>query len=221
MRRRWLLLIASILIASIGTALVAMYVNQADSRAQAGQQTVHVVVAVKPVEAGDTAAAADANGAFEERTIVRSAVAPGAITSVGAIHGQTATVRILPGEQILAAMFSHKGTQSPLDIPPGQYAVAIQVDDPGRVAGYVTPGSTVAVFVTPENAHSHQVLPAAKVLAVGPNPGSGSATPTSGATNSPLVTIAVSPEDAQAVKDAAQTGQLWLALPGPGTTVTP
>jgi len=220
MRRRWLLLIASILIASIGTALVAMYVNQADSRAQAGQQTVPVVVAVKQIEAGDTAAKADEDGAFQERTMVRDAVAPGAIRSVSAIRGQTATVRILPGEQILAAMFSRKAGQAALVPPNGKFAVTIQVDDPDRVAGYATPGSTVAVFASGENTPSHLVLQSALVMAVGLYPGSGTATPAPGTSNSPLVTLAVTQAEAQRVKDAAKTGQLWLALPGPNATAT-
>ena len=40
------------------------------------------------------------------------------------------------------------GTSGALPIPSGKVAMSVQLGDPQRVAGFVKPGSEIAVFVT-------------------------------------------------------------------------
>ena len=54
MARRSALLIAAVLIAAIGTAMIVLYVKGIDDRATKGQELVEVLTATAVIEAGET-----------------------------------------------------------------------------------------------------------------------------------------------------------------------
>ena len=58
MARRSVLLIAAVLIAAVGTAMILLYVKGIDDRATRGQELVEVLTATETIEAGETVAAA-------------------------------------------------------------------------------------------------------------------------------------------------------------------
>jgi pilus assembly protein CpaB len=49
---------------------------------------------------------------------------------------------------LLAPKFTDRQTTGSLTIPPGKMAISVQLGDPQRVAGFVLPGSEVAIFNT-------------------------------------------------------------------------
>lgn len=148
MGRRWLALVAAVLLAAVGTGLVFLYVNTLDQRVARGQQVVQVLVATGQIAAGTTARAAVDAGLLELRRMPRDAAAPGALSDIAPIQDRAALAPLFPGEQVLAAKFGAAAAVDALPIPPGKLAVSVQLSDPARVAGFVTAGSEVAVFLT-------------------------------------------------------------------------
>jgi pilus assembly protein CpaB len=148
MGRRTVLLVAAILVAALGTTLVFLYVNGINDRAIADQQPTRVLVAKSLIALGTKGSDAAAAGAFEQKTLPHDAVAPGAIDDVKPIADLVAKGPIYPGEQIILDKFGAPGSTGALPIPDGKVAVSVQLSDPARVAGFVAPGSKVAVYVT-------------------------------------------------------------------------
>ena len=148
MGRRTLLLIAALVVAALGTVLVWMYANNANNEAQQGQQLVQVLVAKTKIDAGTSGTTAANGGAFETQNIPASAAVPTAISDAASIANQVALVPVFPGQQIITEQWGTSGNTSGLSIPKGKVAISVQLGDPQRVAGFVTPGSTIAIFVS-------------------------------------------------------------------------
>lgn len=167
MGRRTLLLLASILVAAAGTALIWVYVQNADTRAQQAEQLVPVLVATGRVEIGNSAS--QIGGEIATRSIPESMVTTDNVRSVTDILGRSATVTILPGELLLKSQFNAVGPVS--GVAAGKMAVGVMVQDPNRVAGLLHPGMNVAIYyVDPSagrNGSAKILLPNVPVLAVG------------------------------------------------------
>lgn len=148
MGRRTVLLIVAVLIAAAGTALVLMYVQGIDARAVEGQERVDVLAATEQINVGDTMSDALAAGKIDTVEVTREDMVDGALVSADSIADQVAVSTIYPGEQILPQKFGEAGEQVALPIPDGKIAVSIELTDPARVAGFVEPGSRVALFVS-------------------------------------------------------------------------
>lgn len=146
MGRRIILLLAAAIVAALGTGMVFLYAQKADQRAIAKVEPMKVLVAQQAIAAGTTGAEAEAAGAFVLEEIPATAVAAGAMSDAAAIQDKVASGPIFPGEQILVGKFSDQASYSSLQIPNEKMAVSVQLTDPGRVAGFVTPGSRVAIF---------------------------------------------------------------------------
>lgn len=227
MVRRILLFLAALVLALFGTGLVYAYASNADARALANQQPVKVLVAVKTVPAETSAQKAQSDGLVKLQTLPRRAVPPGALTEMSAVTNKVAADDIFPGEVILAAKFIDPTVSGALTIPEGKLAVSVELTDPGRVAGFVVPGSEVAIFDTFElpksGAGSAQqstrlLLPRVQVLAAGPTSqhGTASAETSSTADGKPIttsvMTVAVDQHGAEKLVHAAQTGKVSFAL---------
>lgn len=241
MGRRTVLLIAAIVVAALGTTLIFFYVSRTDERALEDQQPVEVIVAKTLIRAGTTGLAAERAGSFKLEKVPRSVRIEGALTATGDIGDLVAVSDIFPGEQIIKAKFVAPGSAGALPIPTGKVAMSVQLGDPQRVAGFVKPGSDVAIFVTiavppapgqPAAAgpQTRLLLPRISVLAVGPTtlrPATGNdankeSVPTA------ILTLSVDQAQAQKLIYASQNGQLYFTLltkdskvaPGPGTDAT-
>src|SRR5687767_7891758 len=105
MDRRRILLIVAVIVALLGTALVFLYVRGADARAEDRFETVEVLTAVAPIEAGESIDDAAAAGKLALEPVPQDSLLPNYQTSTEAISGTVATVRILPGEQIVSDKF--------------------------------------------------------------------------------------------------------------------
>lgn len=224
MGRRTVLLVVAVLVAAIGTGLIFAYVNGVDDRALEGQQPVEVLVATAAINSGTTGAAAAQAGSFELRKVAKDSVADGALADITPVNNLVALGTIFPGEQILAAKFGAAGSGSVLPIPTDKMAVSVQLADPARVAGFVQPGSEVAVFLTlapgPGIAQTTDtirvLLPRAGVIAVGPTTLTPVAAGVEGANAEALpraiITLALTQTEAQKVILASQKGTLYFGL---------
>ena len=232
MGRRAVLLILAVVVAALGTGLVFVYVDRTDERALRDQQPVQVLVAKSLIRAGTTGAQAERSGAFKLQPVPRSAAVEGHLTGTRSISELVAVGDIHPGEQVLAAKFATAGSASILPIPDGKSAMSVQLGDPQRVAGFVRPGSNVAVLVTldPGKARggttgqmSRVLLPKVEVLAVGPTTlrpqASGQAN--TEALPTAILTLAVDQRAAQKLALSVELGKLYFVLLGDGSKVAP
>jgi pilus assembly protein CpaB len=227
MGRRTVLLIAALVVAALGTVLIFVYVKNADDRAQADAAPVDVLVATQDVAAGTTAADASNAGAFEIQEVPTSAAAQGALTDISIISDQVALAPIFPGQQILAQMFGAPGSETGLNVPKDKLAISVQLGDPERVAGFVAPGSDVAIFATvaatgaTATGESTQVLlPKVEVIGVGATSLSTQTVTTDTGEQTTeeiprtILTLAVDQKEAQRVINAQSAGSLYFGLLG-------
>ena len=239
-RRRILLIIAAV-VAALGTLLVFLYVRSADARAQDSVDAVQVLTASQPIEAGESYDAALAAGKIVPKGVPRSQLLAGVQSSADALKGYVALQAILPNEQIVADKFGANAAEvsSPLGIPDKEMAISVNLTDPDRVAGFVNPGSEVAIFVTttgaadaadantaePVTAKTKILLSRVTVLGVG------STTPVTTTTTAEdgtqqteqlprtLLTLALTQDEAQQVILASKTLDVTFALLTKGSDV--
>jgi pilus assembly protein CpaB len=234
MRRRLVLLAVAAVIAAIGAGLVALYVSGSSAPAAAVEDPARVLTATGLISPGESAAQAQAEGKIELTAVPKANVVPGALTSVAPVSGQVALFAIYPGEQILAARFgTTEASQQTLAVPNGKVAVSVELTDPGRVAGFVTPGSHVAVFVTftasgdptQPSSFTRVLVPDVEVLAVGPTTvvtqTDPAADPSADGVAQTVLTVALVQRDADRVIFASTNNVLSFGLLGKGTKITP
>jgi len=237
MGRRTILLIVAALIAALGSAMVFLYVQGADDRAQEAQAPVEVLKAVTQIAPGETLDQAQAAGKLELGSVPSEQVLAGAVNSIEGMGTQVALSTIFPNEQIVTGKFGSPGDQEVLTMPDGSIAISVTLSDTGRVAGFVVPGDEVAIFLNGEIAGPGEqgvrlLLPRVQVIAVGTTTVVSTTTtnPEGAATTEELprtlFTLAVSQEEAEKILLAATTGELSFGYlndksevrPGPGTT---
>jgi pilus assembly protein CpaB len=152
-------------------------------------------------------------------TLPQSAVPPGAFSGTSQVLGRGAILPISKGEFILPSKLAalNAGAGLPSMIPPGMRAVSVRVNDVVSVAGFVQPGTRVDVLATGNQGGGNErqtitVLENVAVIAVG---GSLLERLTGGEQNAPVITLLVSPDDAQKLALASQEGRIQLALRNP------
>jgi pilus assembly protein CpaB len=136
--RRTLLLIASILSAALGTALIWLYVQGADSRAQ---QTANLVPALFLTK--DVAAGQPLEGSLTVKQVSPDVAQP-AVTNPSQIRGQTLGQPAFAGQLLLRSMLS-TGAGGGGRFPNGG-AVALTISDPNRVPTDLRAGDLVDVY---------------------------------------------------------------------------
>jgi len=238
MDRRRILLVVAVIIALLGTALVFLYVRGADQRAESRFDTVDVLQAVAPIEPGETIDDAAANGKLTLKPVAQDYLLPNYQTSVEDLSGSVATQRILPGEQIVSDKFGSEveTATSALTLQKGEIAISVSLSDTARVAGFINPGSRVAIFLngTAEDgqAYTRLLLNDVQVIAVGSTTTTQTTTTDAEGTQTveqlprTLMTLALDQQDAEKVLYSQGSGELVFALinddsqvqAGPGTT---
>jgi pilus assembly protein CpaB len=227
MGRRTLLLLASILAAAAGTALIWIYVQHADARALAGWgRTVTVLRATATIDAGAdpaTVLAASESVAVPVRLVVARPV-----TSGVQLVGRVANVPILPGQFLQENQFDPAASTS--GVAKGKSAVSITVADPNRVAGLLHPNLTVDVYYVDTGSDTtHRTGGSVRLLLQGVRVlGVGNTTAVRNARGLPAqigtqtgvsatdVLLEVDPLDAKKVIMAATSGTVWFTVPGQG-----
>lgn len=235
MGRRTLLLIAALVVAALGTTGIYLYINGVDERARGNVEPVTVLVANAPIEAGTTAKAAQEAGALETREFwKRSIQGLNALSDISGIADQVALAPIAVGTPIVADMFGSPANVSRLQLPPDKQAVAVQLGDPNRVAGFVEPGSKVAIYLTLTETNganaglqtTRALIPQVEVIATGQTSlvptttGSGDNAQTEQIPKA-IITLAVDQDQAQKIVLGQTLGELYFTLLGDKFSVDP
>jgi pilus assembly protein CpaB len=148
MGRRTVLMLVAILVAALGSTLVFLYVQGINDRAIEKQNPVQILTATDIINPGESLDDAQAAGKLALTDVPKANVLPGALTSTASIQGQLALTTIYTGEQILAEKFGNNAAATDLlSIPKGRVALSVELNDYARVAGFVQPGSHVAIYV--------------------------------------------------------------------------
>src|SRR5277367_6253040 len=158
---------------------------------------VPVVVAADDIQVGTKLGPNDVRVV----TLPQSTVPPGAYSGPAQVLGRGAILPLSTGEFILPSKLAalNAGAGLPSMIPQGMRAVSVRVNDVVSVAGFVQPGTHVDVLATGNQSGGNDsqtttVLENVLVLAVGKSlERNTSADPQT----APVITLAVSPDDAQ------------------------
>jgi len=231
MSRRSILLTVALIVAALGTTMIVLYVNSIDARAAQGQEQVKVLTATEVIDAGETVAKAQAAGKLEKTDVVREDMVEGALTSTASIEDQASLGAIYPGEQIISSKFGAPGSADTLSIPDDKLAISVELTDPARVAGFVNPGSEVAIFVSadpfvmkPDGSkkelppYTRLLLPKVQVIGVGTTTVTSKTVTTDEGDKTTeqvprtILTVAVDQEQAEKVIYGQRNGELSFAL---------
>jgi pilus assembly protein CpaB len=179
------------------------------------ERAVRVVVAANDVLVGVKLDAHD----VRVITLPESAAPPGAFSDPSKVLGRGAVLPIGKGDFILSNKLAalNAGGGLPSLIPPGMRAVSVRVNDVVSVAGFVQPGTRVDVLATGNESGSGgrqttTVLENVAVIAVGKSLDRSISTD---AQTAPVITLLVSPDDAQKLALVSQEGRIQLSLRNP------
>ena len=147
---------------------------------------------------------------------------PSSIHEKSSVVGRGVVLPIAKGEFVLPLKLAgeNAGFGLPSLIPPGMRAVSVRVNEVVSVAGFVLPGTRVDVLLTgnPSGASEQQtttVLENVAVIATGQRLERNSA---GDPQMTPVITLLVSPDDAQKLTLASTQGRIQLALRNPVDT---
>ena len=214
MNRSRLLMIGGL---ALALGLLAAYTVYNKLRTSAGatsnERGVAVAVAARDIQVGIKLAADD----VRMITVPQSAVPPGAFSGTSQILNRGAVLPVAKGDFILPYKLAavNAGAGLPSLIPPGMRAVSVRVNDVVSVAGFVQPGTRVDVLATGEGSGNDRqtttVLENVAVIAVGKSLDRNA----SDAQTAPVITLLVSPDDAQKLALVSQEGRIQLSLRNP------
>ena len=215
-RRLWVILLLALVSGGAAAYLALAYLRDRTPRLVAAEAPhVQVAVAARDLPLGTVLAAADV------RMIdwLGESVPPGYLHSAPDAVGRGLISSVKANEMLLESRLAPRGAGGGLSvtIPDGQRAVSVRVDDVIGVAGFILPGTRVDVVVTlpPEPqldqkmSLSQIVLQNVQVLAAGQ-------TVQQDAQGKPItvsvITLLVSPKDAETLVLASNEGKIQLAL---------
>lgn len=215
MRSRTIVL-AGVSVALIGAIAVFVYGRSVTARV-GDEGAVSAFVASKDIPAGTTWESAARS--VSRRDVPVSLRPAGAIDTPKVVAGRTSVRRITKGEVITAAQFgkSEAAPGAGLEIPPGHNAVTMNVGPPQGVAHYAQSGDLINVYVTMKGADgpiTKLILSNVQVLANR----SATAEQKEGVAPSGevLLTLSLTPGQAEKMIFAKENGSLWFGLVRPG-----
>lgn len=210
------LMMIGVLAAGLGlVASMYVYKNLRSKGGSGNENSMEVMVAADDLQVG---AKVDEHDIKIIRIAARDLPA-GAPRKRSDVIGHGVIIPISKGEFILANKLAgeNAGAGLPALITPGMRAVSVKVDDVVSVAGFVTPGTRVDVLLTgtPTGGNDPEtttVLQDVRVLASGHTL---ERSATGEAQNTQVVTLLVTPDDAERLALASKEGKIQLALRNP------
>ena len=209
-------LAVAVVLASVATYMVWRVIDRPVVRLEASDKPSDVVQVV--------AAAADlplgtlvTEDKIKMVSVLASTLPPGYFTDKARVLNRGVVVPMVASETVLETKLAPEGAGAGLSpvIPEGMRAVSVKVDEVIGVAGFVLPGTRVDVLVTvtpddeAEISLTKQVLQNVQVLAAGES----IETDREGKPKTvTVITLLVSPDDAEKLTLAATEGQIQLAL---------
>lgn len=224
------ILIAVLLAIGAGFA-VFLFASSSDSRAVADQQPVSVVVTTSEIPAGTSIGDAIDQGLIESTRVPDKLAPAGALQSLESVNRADVALASMPAGQVVfaGAFAAELPDVTPLQVPEGQMAVSVLLEDPAKVGQFLRPGSRIAVFdtikVPPADGETEAViqtlplLDGIEVLAIGPTTQQQAASATDESWAATLVTVAVDQAQAEKLIHGIQAGVLYLALLGENTSL--
>ena len=194
--------------------LLAGYVvyNQQRGRSANTVPLVQVLVAANDIQIGSKLTDRDVRPV----EVPQASIPPGAFSRKSSVLGRGAVLPISRGDFILSNKLAalDAGAGLPSMIPQGMRAISVRVNDVVSVAGFVQPGTRVDVLATGTQGNERQtttVLENVAVIAVGKNLDRNAPD----ALPAPVITLLVSPDDAQKLALVSQEGRIQLSLRNP------
>jgi pilus assembly protein CpaB len=241
MGRRILGVLVSVVLAAVGTILLIAYVNGAEQRALAGEETVEVLVVREDIPRA-TPAEELGDRVTTERVPLKVRAA-GSVQDVADLAGQVAVIDLVAGEQLVSSRFTDVAElqrTGDVEVPDGLQELTISLAPQRAVGGRVQPGDTVAVFasfdlqdgrtdeeIAAEESDSytqrlsettklilHSVLVShvqVEQLPPAPDEEVGRNAPDLAPTGNLLITLAVDVAAAERIVFAAEHGLIWLS----------
>jgi pilus assembly protein CpaB len=210
-------------IAIVLASLASLGVYRAVERIPAREveiATAHAVVAARPLPMGTLLTNADVKVVgWPARTPLA-----GGFTSVDQVTNRGVTIALAENEPLTEGKLAPAGSGGglPPSIPRGMRAISVKVNEVIGVAGFVAPGTNVDVVVTVraggEGSMSRVVVSNVQVLMVGTRSDQQNAKDGPRPASS-VVTLMVTPDDAERIALAGAEGQIILTLRNPLDTV--
>ena len=212
---------------AVGLAAVATYLvyHAIQNRPAREVEVAHAfaVVAAHPLTLGTRVAAAD----VKVVPWPKDSAVPGGFTAVEQVVDRGVIAPVAENEPLSGNNVASKeaGAGLPPTIPPGMRAISVKVNEVIGVAGFVVPGTRVDVMAILRESNkslARVVVSNVQVLAAGTRYDQEVAREGKALPGTSVVTLMVSPADAELIGLAATEGQLMLTLRNPlDTTVTP
>jgi len=213
-KRTIIVVVIAVLVASAASLAVYRAIQNIPVR-QVEVPNSYIVVAARPIPLGTPLTSDDVKlAAWPSRNPVA-----GSFTSVDKVVNRGVLVDINENEPITESRLApiQAGAGISPTIPPGMRAISVRVNDVIGVAGFVIPGSRVDVVVSVRNANetmSRVVVTNLQVLTAGTRydqeaEKQGKPIPTA------VVTLLVTPSDAEKIALASDEGSITLALRNP------
>jgi pilus assembly protein CpaB len=147
MRRRVTGIVAALVLASLGTVLLVVYVQSARDEAVAGERMVDVLVVSDAIDKGTEVA--DVDGSVDTKQVPAKVRADGAVDDLGDLDDElVAAVDLVPGEQLVATRFVTRQQAARGDVPEGLQEVTVPLDPARALGGRIAAGDTVGVFLS-------------------------------------------------------------------------
>ena len=221
MNRRWVISALAVILALVTTAGVVGYLQTLQRRNAVAPSVpmADVVVATHPIPTRHVIASGD----LKVTQVPASGMHPRAIHAVGEAVNKVAVTEIFEGEQVISDMLAPADVGASLSyvVPKGMRAVTLAMNEVADVAGFVAPGDRVDIVGTvtpggnPETSRIflQNVLVLAAAQQADQKPGQPAKVTTS-------VTLALSPEQVEALTAIDNSGKVRLALRPAGVSGT-
>src|SRR5438874_6133967 len=215
MNRNRLLLIGVVALALGAFVSFAVYRNLQSRTGPNNAPGVDVVIAAGDIQVG-------AKVEDKDVKVVRfpsGDLPPSCFHLKSSVLGRGVVLPIAKGEFVLPLKLAgeNAGYGLPSLIPPGMRAVSVRVNEVVSVAGFVVPGTRVDVLLTgnPSGAPEQQTTTVLENVAVIASGQRLEKTAGGEPQTSPVITLLVSPDDAQKLTLATTQGKIQLALRNP------
>jgi pilus assembly protein CpaB len=219
MNRTRLLMIGAVALALGIVVSLVVYRNLQGRGSSNSEPGADVIVAADDIQVGARIEEHDV------RTVKypASALPAGTFSARSKVLGRGVILPISRGEFILPSKLApeNAGSGLPSLIPPGMRAVSVRVNEVVSVAGFVGPGTRVDILLTgtPNGSSEDQTTTVLQNVAVIASGHTLERNAAGEAQSTPVITLLVSPDDAERLTLASSEGHIQLALRNPLDTL--
>ena len=219
MNRTRLLMIGAVALALGIVVSLVVYRNLQGRGSSKSEPGADVIVAADDIQVGARIEEHDV------RTVKypASALPAGTFSARSKVLGRGVILPISRGEFILPSKLApeNAGSGLPSLIPPGMRAVSVRVNEVVSVAGFVGPGTRVDILLTgtPNGSSEDQTTTVLQNVAVIASGHTLERNAAGEAQSTPVITLLVSPDDAERLTLASSEGHIQLALRNPLDTL--